>query len=118
MTSKQLKKLEADLEKRGYKKYAQCLTSKESWGWFKTFDKVKDKYGNAIGGYQIEFRVWDFSMFYRDNSEDAYGFDFWTSPIGTDGRIDCTANWEPVCDIGVFEQIARDFYSMTIAYFK
>ena len=48
MTSKQLKKLEADLEKRGYKKYAQCLTSKESWGWFKTFDKVKDKYLSLI----------------------------------------------------------------------
>ena len=111
MTEKELKKIEAELERRGYKKYTTCLTSTESWAWFKTFDKEKDEDGYTISGYQIAFRVWDFRK-YRDRDAPPYGFDFWTSALGTDCRMDFTSNWEPICDIDTFEWMAAEFHTL------
>ena len=117
MTTKQLQKLEAALQKRGYRKWTRCLTSRESWAWFKTFDKAVDADGETIAGYQIAFRVWDYTR-HGQKGENSYGFDFWASPINTDGRIDLTANWEPICNFDTFEVMANDFYNMTKQYTK
>lgn len=117
MTSHQLQTLEAELQKRGYKKWTRCLTSTESWAWFKTFAKEKDEYGEVVSGYQIAFRVWDNTK-YRQSGQNAYGFDFWTSPVGTDSRMDFTSNWEPICDIDIFEAMAADFHELVKKYIK
>lgn len=121
MTSHQLQTLEAELQKRGYKKWTRCLTSTESWAWFKTFAKEKDEYGKVFSGYQIAFRVWDNTENCRRfnlDKEAAYGFDFWTSPIGSDSRMDFTSNWEPICDLDTFENMARDFHELVKKYTK
>lgn len=76
-----------------------------------------DEDGNVIGGYQVAFRIWDYTKL-GQFGENAYGFDFWTSPINTDVRIDCGANWEPICDFDKFESMAHDFYTLTQKYTK
>lgn len=111
MTANELKAIETELQKRGYRKYAQCLTSNETYAWFKTFDKEKDDDDYVISGYQIAFRVWD-SRKYVDRNASPYGFDFWTSPLGSAFRTDFTSNWEPICDIDTFERMAAEFNQM------
>lgn len=119
MTPEQLKRVESDLERRGYRKYTQALTSSESYAWFKSFDKEKDEYGYVISGYQIAFRVWDGRPYQnRDPYMHPYGFDFWTSPLGTDFRTDFTSNFEPICDIDTFERMAAEFNRMVRKYVK
>lgn len=108
MTKKELKKIEAELERRGYKKYTKSLTSLESWAWVKNFDNEKNDDGYVVNGYQVAFRVWDFSR-YLDRGAPPYGIDFWTSALGTDSRMDFTSNWEPICDIDTFERMAKEF---------
>ena len=111
MTADQFQTIEAELSRRGYRKQTVCLTSSESWAWFKTFDKEKDEDGHVVNGYQIAFRVWDFSR-HLDRGAPPYGLDFWTSALGTDSRMDFTSNWEPVCDIDTFERMAAEFNRM------
>ena len=82
MTAKELQTIENELQKRGYKKWTTGLTSTETYAWFKAFDKEKDDDDYVISGYQIAFRVWD-SRKYVDRNAPPYGFDFWTSPLGT-----------------------------------
>lgn len=119
MTEKGLKKIEAELERRGYRKYTTCLTSTESWAWFKTFDKDKDDDDCVVNGYQVAFRVWDFSRYmYRDKNIQPYGLDFWTSALGTDSRMDFTSNWEPICDLDTFERMAKEFNVLVRKYIK
>ncbi len=114
MTAEQLKTIEAELQKRGYKKWTTALTSSEDWAWFKTFGKKQDEDGEVTYGYQIAFRVWDFSRYmYRDKNIQPYGLDFWTSALGTDSRMDFTSNWEPICDIDSFERMAAEFHTLT-----
>ena len=117
MTENELKKMEAELERRGYKKYTTCLTSTESWAWFKSFDKEKEDDGYVVNSYQIAFRVWDFSR-YRDKNIQPYGFDFWTSALGTDSRMAFTSNWEPIRDIDTFERMAAEFHTLVRKYTK
>lgn len=117
MTEKELETIEAELQRRGYKKYTTCLTSTESWAWFKSFDKEKDEDGYVVNSYQIAFRVWDFTR-YLDRGAPPYGFDFWTSAQGTDSRMDFTSNWEPICDIAIFERMAEDFHQLTKKYLQ
>lgn len=119
MTEKELRTLENELQRRGYRKYTTGLTSTESYAWFKTFNKEKDKDGEVINGYQIAFRVWDWSRFrYREPQLHDYGFDLWTSPCGTDFRTVLTASWEPICDIDTFERMAAEFNHMVRKYVK
>lgn len=106
MTPKQLQAIETELQRRGYKKWTTCLTSNESWAWFKTIDN---------GGYQIAFRVWDYTA-HGQSGQDAYGLDFWTSAPSADARMDFTSKWEPICDIGRFEAMAADFNKLTKQY--
>lgn len=115
MTDKELETIEAELEKRGYKKYTTCLTSTESWAWFKSFDKEKDEDGYVVNGYQVAFRVWDFTR-YLDRGAPPYGLDFWTSALGTDSRMDFTSNWEPICDLDTFERMAEEFHKLVIKF--
>lgn len=115
MTEKELKKIEAELRRRGYRKYTTCLTSTESWAWFKTFCKERDEDGDVVNGWQVAFRVWDFTR-YVDRYVPPYGLDFWTSALGTDSRMDFTSNWEPVCDIDTFERMAADFNRLVRKY--
>ena len=111
MTVKELQTIENELQKRGYKKYTTGLTSTESYAWLKTFDKEKDDDDYVISGYQIAFRVWDFRKYVGHNAP-PYGFDFWTSALGADSRMDFTSNWEPICDIDTFERMAAEFNQM------
>lgn len=110
MTHKELKAIEAELERRGYRKYTHPLTSSESWAWFKNFDKEEDEEGRVISGYQVAFRVWDYTHFPQCHKQ--YGFDMWTSALGTHSRIDLTSNWEPICDIPTLERMAAEFNAM------
>lgn len=111
MTEKELKKIEVELQRRGYKKYTTCPTSTESWAWVKTFTKKRNEDGDVIDGYQVAFRVWDWRV-YKDRNAPDFGFDFWTSALGTDCRMDFTSNWEPVCDIDTFERMAEEFHKL------
>lgn len=113
MTEKELRSLESELDKRGYRKWTHALTSSESWAWVKSFGKD----GYVVNGYQVAFRVWDFTK-YRDRNAPPYGFDFWTSAPGTDSRMDFTSNWEPICDIDTFERMAAEFNAMIRMYVK
>lgn len=100
MTEKELKAIESELQKRGYRKWTVFLTSKESYGWFKTF-------GGEGNEWQIEFRVWDFTK-YRDIPGEPYGFDVWRSPKNSHNNS-CECGWKPICDIGTFERMAAEF---------
>ena len=111
MTANELKAIETVLQKRGYRKYVEYLTSNETYAWFKTFDKEKDDDDYVMSGYQIAFRVWDFRK-YVDRNAPPYGFDFWTSPLGSAFRTDFTSNWEPICDIDTFERMAEEFHKL------
>lgn len=117
MTEKELETIEAELQRRGYRKYTIALTSSESWAWFKSFGKKQDEAGEVTDGYQIAFRVWDFRK-YKDRNAPDYGFDFWTSALGTDSRMDFTSNWEPIFDIATFEQMADEFHQLTKKYLQ
>ena len=118
MTEKELKKIEAELQKRGYKKWTTALTSSEDWAWFKTFGKKQDEDGEVTYGYQIAFRVWDGSKYPGCPKEHPYGFDFWTSALGADSRMNFESNWEPICDIATFERMAEDFHQLTRKYLQ
>lgn len=115
MTPDELQIIEAELQKRGYRKWTTCLTSTESWTWFKTFHKIRDKYGEVADSYQVAFRVWDWRS-HKDRNTPEYGFDFWTSAIGTGSRMDFTANWEPICNIDTFERMGAEFNAMVRKY--
>lgn len=115
MTEKELNRIETELRRRGYRKYTTSLTSSESWAWFKSFGKEKDDDGYVVNGYQIAFRVWHFTR-HLDRGAPPYGFDFWTSALGTDSRMDFTSNWEPICDIDTFERMAEEFHKLVRKY--
>ena len=65
MNEKQLKKFEAELEKRGYRKYSAYNSA--DYAWFKSFGK--SQYQEGRSNYQIAFSVYDFSRF---GDRDAY----------------------------------------------
>lgn len=111
MSADELQTIESELQKRGYRKFIGSQIDNETYSWFKSFGKDRDEDEHITEGYQVAFRVWDFRK-YRDRDVAPYGFDFWTSPLGTDFRMDFTANWEPICDIDTFERMAAEFNAM------
>lgn len=115
MTAEQLQAIETELEKRGYRKYANYITSNETYAWFKTFGKEKDEDGDVIRGYQIAFRVWAPANT-PTVAPPCYGLDFRTTALGTDSRMDFISNWEPVCDIPAFEHMAAEFNQLVRKY--
>lgn len=117
MTADELQTLESELQKRGYRKFIRAITDNEAYAWFKSFGKEKDEDGHVISCYQIAFRLWDWRQYqHRDKNMPPYGFDFWTSPLGTDFRMDFTSNWEPIADIDAFERMAAEFNQMVRKY--
>lgn len=119
MTAEQLQALEAELQQRGYRKYTGSSTANETYAWFKNFARETDEDGRITGGYQVAFRVWDMRRYMdRDPDMHPYGFDFWTSLLGTKFRMDFTSNWEPIADIGTFERMAAEFNTMVRKYAK
>lgn len=62
MKQEELIKFEEELTSRGYRKFTAALSSNETYGWFKGFNRDKD----GEPAYQIEYRVWDWSP-YRGN---------------------------------------------------
>lgn len=119
MTADELHALESELQERGYRKLIRAITDNETYAWFKSFDKETDEDGHLISGYQVAFRVWDWRPYQnRDPYMPPYGFDFWTSPLGTDSSVDCESNWEPICDIDTFERMAAEFNQIARKYAK
>lgn len=109
MTDKELRAIESELKKRGYRKFTRGLTANETYGWFKTF-------GEKGNDYQIEFRVWDFTK-YRDIHGEPYGFDVWTSPKNShNNSFECS--WHHIADIDTFEHMAAEFDKMVRKYVK
>lgn len=115
MTADELQTLESELQKRGYRKFIGSQIDNETYAWFKSFGKDWDEDEHITDGYQVAFRVWDLRK-YRDRDAPPYGFDFWTSPLGTDFRTDFTSNWEPICDIDTFERMAAEFNQLVRKY--
>lgn len=119
MTADKLQTLESELQKRGYRKFIRAITDNETYAWFKSFGKDWDEDEHITNGYQVAFRVWDFGKYRdRDKNMPPYGFDFWTSPLGTDSRADFTSNWGPIADIDTFERMAAEFNQMVRRFVK
>lgn len=111
MTAKQLHALETELQRRGYCKWTRCLSSHESWGWFKTF-------GRRGRDYEVEFRVWDHTQcIFPVPDWDAYGIDIWTTPrnhLNNSLEVD----WDSIADIDAIERLAADFNTLIRKYIK
>lgn len=113
MTNYQLQVLEQELKARGYIKHINNLTGGEAWAWRKRIPAGIDSTGSDADGYEIMFRVWDFTRF-GEYGVHAYEIYFWTSPIGSD--FDFSSKWKPICNFDTFEAMAGDFYKMTKKY--
>lgn len=110
MTEEELKSIEADLADRGYRKMTTCLSSHESWGWFKAW---KDHNGEIL--YQIEWRVWDYRNF--SNAPEPYGVDMLILDGGANHRIDLEIT-SPKFDIPTVEDIAFSLHNMLSPYIE
>lgn len=110
MTPDELQTIEAELQKRGYRKWTTCLTSTESWAWFKTFHKIRDKYGEVVDNYQVAFRVWDYTA--PEIDSDGYGVDVYVAIIDGETYADMEAAWRSIADIDTFERMAAGFDKM------
>lgn len=115
MTLAQLTILEALLENRGYRKWTNAKVGNEDYDWFKTVPMTSDPYDDPAAGYQMAFRVWDWTE-YPDSLRpeyEEYGVEFWASLLGSDGRIELNASWRPIRDVAAFERMAAEFYELT-----
>lgn len=104
----EIQELETNLEKNGYKKWTTCLSSSESWGWFKS---IKNKEGELK--YQIEYRVWDWRELKRkdDIHTPDFGIDILILMHGNN-RVDMIIN--DIIAIDKTEKVAEDFYNLCI----
>lgn len=120
MTLSQLNHLEADLEKRGYKKWTNYLIGKEDYAWFKSFGVHTDKNGDSDNDYQIAFRVW--------NCENHYaGHDFYPNakiwitvtmlPSNLNDRIDVDYSLQlDIPDISMCERMFEEMFGVVKKY--
>lgn len=107
MTKEQLQQFEQLLVSAGYKKFNTGLTSKEDYGYFKSWKNDDD---NLL--YMIEFRIWDFSKYETyPNKDDAYSIDTLILDGDGDIRIDLELS-HPKFDIESAEAIAKDLHAM------
>lgn len=109
MTSEELQTIEAELQKRGYRKLSRGLTANETYGWFKTI-------GNDEGDYVMEFRVWKHVVPYSYPAEHHIGLDFYSTVLGLHTYAEFEMGWEPVCDIPAFERMAAEFNKLARKY--
>lgn len=120
MTPTQATRLEADLKRRGYKLYTNCLIGREDRAWFKSFGVHLDEYGDRDNDYQIAFRIWECENHYN-------GHDFhpnakiWITvtmiPSNLDNRIDLDYSLQlDVPDIDLCEKMMQEVYEVTKKY--
>lgn len=107
MTLEELKSLESSLEVHGFKKWTCSLSSHETYGYFKSFDYIKDEYDEERPSYQIEYRIWDFAQ-YGAKGSDAYGIDIIVLE-SCEQRCDMVLTVPDFFDIDRVEALARDF---------
>lgn len=122
MTSKQLEKLEADLQKRGYKKWTTCLVGREDYDWFKSFGEHKDEDGDTTCDYQIAFRIFQWCRKY-DNFYPPKGSEVWLTvtmiPTTFDNRLDCDYSLQiDVPDIDMCEDMMRKLFEAAKPFLK
>lgn len=118
MTSKQLKSLESDLEKRGYKKWTNCLVGGEDYSWFKTFGEHKDKNGDSTSDYQIAFRVYDCQGKCFNHPKQS---EIWltVTMILTCFNVNCNYSWQiDVPDIDMCEAMMKEIFNTAKRYMK
>lgn len=119
MTREELKQFESELQAHGYHKSTQALSSKQDWGWFKSFYDNSAEYQNSDTRiYTIEFRVWDFGKYAnRDPSlkDNPYSIDTLILDGNADQRIDLEIT-SPKFDITTTEQIAAELHKMLAPY--
>ena len=111
MNKEELDILETRLQERGYKKFTSALSSNESWGWFKTIRKTDGENGNDSDGCMIEYRVWDYTPYFRPEElagSKPYGVDVLLLMSGS-SRVDLMMT---SCDIDIdfVEGVASKFF--------
>lgn len=119
MTPDQLTRLEAELARRGYKKWTNCLIGKEDYAWFKSFGIHKDADGDLDRDYQIAFRITDWmSRDPRDRPERAsVGVTVTMLPSGLNNRIDVDYSLQlEVPDIDLCERMFQEMYDVIKKY--
>ena len=114
MTHEEYKKLTAELQRRGYKKYPSPRYGKDDWAWFKSFGK--SAYEEDRSNYQVCFDVFDFSP-YADREprfkDDPYSIEPQILISRTiDERVDLHLSHTKVDDqnIDEIERLAESFY--------
>lgn len=111
MKAEELRKIEAELEQRGYRKSTGETNDDCAWCWYKYFGEKRI----GAGGWLVMFRVWDGSKYYRGTPDTAYGFGFVTMPTSIH-MIRFESNWDPICDIDAFERMAAEFNAIVRKY--
>ena len=111
MNKDELDILETRLQERGYRKFTSALSSNESWGWFKTIRKTEGENGNDSDGCMIEYRVWDYTPYFRPEEpagSKPYGVDVLLLMSGS-SRVDLMMT---SCDIDIdfVEGVASKFF--------
>lgn len=122
MTPKQLKSLEVELEKRGYKKWTQCLVGREDFAWAKSFGVHEDKYGDTTNDYQLFFRFTDWRGKY-DHFNPPKGSEVWLTvtmiPTELDNRLDCDYSLQvDTPDVDMCEAMMNEFFETAKRYIK
>ena len=114
MTHEEYKKLTAELQRRGYKKYPSPRFRKDDYAWFKSFGESEHKEDRS--NYQVCFDVIDFSP-YADRMphfrENPYGIEPLVLISRTvDERVDLHLCYTKVKDnnIDEIERLAESFY--------
>lgn len=113
MTSTQLTKLEAELERRGYKKWTTCLIGREDYDWVKQFGVHPDEDGDRVCDYQIAFRVYDWRKCKDLNmpKQSEIGVTVTMIPINLDHRLDFDYSLQTeVPDVSLCEAMMKDLY--------
>ncbi len=120
MTLKQLKQLESNLEKRGYKKWTTRLVNREDYAWVKSFGIHSDKDGDMTNDYQIFFRVfcWQDKRGYINPSDQG---EVWITvtmiPTELNNRLDCDYSLQiDVPDIDLCEAMMKEFFETAKQY--
>lgn len=122
MTTDQLKHLEADLARRGYKLYTskRFYVHKEDRAWFKSFGEHEDPDGEREIDYQIAFRIYEMQRRHPELDMPEQSHIWLTAsmlPELNRTRLDC--DWQmqvEVPDIDLCERIFKDMFEVIRKY--
>ncbi len=121
MTPEQLKKLETELEKRGYKRWSMWLVGSEDYAWFKSFDVNLTEDGDRECDYQIAFRVWDWRKYDTPNThpESEIGLTITMILPNHGGRFDCDYSLQgAVPNVDMCEAMMKELSETAKKYFN